>query len=161
MFNPKYRLLITKKCFPSDQCICLGSQLISIVNLLKKVLPIHIWYGANVNATGEGANELDINGLQLNLIGTDRQLLQYCSKISQFMCGVFLCVDRNDLPPNFQDIELETEDEPFRPISCDGILVEIRAFDTSYFEIYSEDERIIKELSEKFSFSELNIKTDR
>ena len=89
MFNPQYRLLITKKCFPSDQFICLGSQLISIVNLLKNIIPTHIWYGADVDATGKGAKELDINGFRLNLVGTDQQLVQYCSKITQFIWGYF------------------------------------------------------------------------
>lgn len=158
MFNPRYRLLISCKSFPADQFICLGSQLIFIVNLLKNILPAHVWYGADVDAVGEGAKELDINGFRLNLVGTDQELVQYCSKITQFIWGVFVCIDRNYSPLNFQDIQIETEDEPFRSISCAGILIEIRTFDTSYFEVYSEDEKIIKYLSEKIGFSELIVK---
>ena len=157
MFDPKYRLLIRTKSFPKDQFICLGSQLISIVNVLKNIIPAHTWYGADVDATGQGLKELNINGFRLNLIGTDQQLVEYCSKITQFIWGVFLCINSGYSSQDFRGIELATEDEPFRSIPGDGILVEIRAFDTSYFEIYSEDEKIIKELSEIFNFSELSI----
>lgn len=44
-------------------------------------------------------------------------------------------------------VELETEDEQFRSLELEGILIEIRAFDASYFELYSEDLELIKELS--------------
>lgn len=75
MFNPKYRVLLTNKCFPSDNFICLGSQLISIINVLKTFLPNHVWYGADVDAVGKGAKKFDMNSIQLKLIGTDLQFI--------------------------------------------------------------------------------------
>lgn len=48
MFNPKYQLVITDQSFPQDDFICLGTQLISIVNFIKTFLPEHTWYGAAV-----------------------------------------------------------------------------------------------------------------
>jgi hypothetical protein len=144
MFNPKYRALLTSKCFPRDNAVCLGSQLISIVNVIKNFLPRHIWYGADVDAVGKGATKHKVNNIQLNLIGTDLQFVEYCSEIKQFIWGVFLCIDSNFSSQNIQGVELETEDESFRSINCDGILIEIRAFDTSYFGIYSEDITLIK-----------------
>ncbi len=150
MFNPKYRVLVTSKCFPHDKVICLGSQLISIVNFIKDMLPKHFWYGADINAVGKDAMRFNVNDVRLNIIGTDSQFTEYCSQIDQFICGVFLCIDSNYFSQNIQEIQLETEDERFRSISCDGILLEIRTFDTTYFQLYSEDLTIMKKLSDMY-----------
>ncbi len=147
MFNPKYRILLTSKCFPLDRVVCLGTQLISIIDSVKDFLPQHMWYGADVEAVGKGARKYNLNNIQLNVIGTDLQFIKYCSEIEQFIWGVFLCIDSNFSSQNIQGIELETEDEPFRSITCEGTLIEIRAFDTTYFGIYSEDLELIKNLS--------------
>lgn len=55
------------------------------------------------------------------------------------------------LSQNIQGIELETEDQPFRSINCKGILIEIRTFDTSYFEIYAEDKHLMKKISKNYN----------
>lgn len=151
MFNPKYRVLLTKKYFPGAKVVCLGTQLISIINFIKDFLPNHLWYGADVDAVGKGATKHNVNNIQLNIIGTDLQFIEYCSEVEQFIWGVFLCINSNFSSQNIQNIELETEDEPFRSINRDGVLIEIRAFDTSYFEIYSEDILLIKKLSKTYN----------
>ncbi len=151
MFNPKYRILLTSKCFTRDKVVCLGTQLISIVNSIKDYLPQHVWYGADVEAVGKSARKHNINDIQLNVIGTDLQFIEYCSEIEQFIWGVFLCIESNFSSQNIQGVKLETEDEPFRSITCDGVLIEIRAFDTSYFEVYSEDVALMKNISIKYN----------
>lgn len=150
MFNPKYRVLLTSKCFPQDTVVCLGTQLVSIINFIKDSFPQHLWYGADVDAVGKGLKKYNVSKAQLNIIGDDLQFIKFCSDIEQFIWGVFLCIDSNFSSQNIQDVELETEDEPFRPIACRGVLVEIRTFDTSYFEIFSEDITLIKKLSEAY-----------
>lgn len=47
------------------------------------------------------------------------------------------------------NVKLETEDEPFRAINCSGVIMELRTFDTSYFEIYSENLKIIEKLAQR------------
>jgi len=155
MFDPKYRLLIPPESFPEDRCICLGNQLISIINVLEKFSPPHNWYGADVEAIGKGLVDLNLGGFQLKFIGSDKRFVSCCLNISQFVWGVFLCVSQDFLPSN---IELGTEDEPFRTIFCNGVLVEIRMFDASYIEIYSEDEVMIKKISNHFPKSRLEMK---
>jgi hypothetical protein len=54
---------------------------------------------------------------------------------------------------------LETEDEPFRSINCSGVLVEIRTFDTSYFEIYLEDAVLVEKFSKLYDVEIENIKS--
>jgi len=151
MFKPKYRILLTSKCFPQDEVIGLGTQLISIVNSIKDCLSPHIWYGADVEAIGKNAMKQNLNDIQLSLIGSDLQFNRYCSKVEQFIWGVFLCIDENFLPQNFQNIELETEDESFRSIDSNGVLLEIRAFDTTFFALYAEDIELIKIISKKYN----------
>lgn len=150
MFNPKYRILITSKNFSEDKFICLGSQLASIINSLKCLLPLHVWYGSNVEAVGENAVKYNVRGFQPSLIGNDSQFVEYCLGIEQFIWGDFLCIDSQLPSQNILNVEIETEDAPFRPIDSDGVLLEVRAFDTSYFEIYSEDKNLILKLSQIF-----------
>lgn len=158
MFSPKYQLRITKKCFPNEKFICLGTQLILIINVLKDFLPQHMWYGADIEAEGKKASQVKMNSSQINLIGTDLDFIQYCEGIDQFIWGDFLCIDNNFSSQNIEEVKLITEDEEFRPIACNGILAEIRTFDTSYFEIYSESKKIIDMLSNEFILSELACK---
>lgn len=150
MFNPKYRILITSKCFPEDGVIGLGTQLIAILNFVRNYIPSHIWYAADVEAVGINAEKQNLSNIQIAMIGTDLQFIDYCSGIEQLIWGVFLCINRNYSSQNFIGIELETEDEPFRSIDADGILMEIRAFDTTYFGIYAENLELITKISKKY-----------
>lgn len=151
MFNPKYRILLTSQRFPKDGVVGLGSQLISIINSIQRYMPPHFWYGADVEAVGRGARKHCLNNIQLKKIGSDEQFIEYCSEIDQFIWGVFLCIDKNFLYENIQSIELETEDEPYRSIDAKGILMEIRAFDTTFFGIYTENVELITKLSEIYN----------
>lgn len=151
MFNPKYRILLTRSFFPSDKVVGLGTQLISIVNSIKNFLPQHVWYGADVQAVGKGARKYNLNDIQLNLIGNDSDFIEYCSEIDQFIWGNFACVDVRFLSNDIQHIEIETEDKSFRSIECDGVLLEIRAFDTTYFCIYAEDIKLMEMISELYN----------
>jgi len=151
MFSPRYRILITGECFPQDNAIGLGRQLISIIHTVSNFVPEHLWYGADVDAVGENAMNHTLNNIQLSQIGTDLQFIEYCSKIEQFIWGEFLCVSNSFSTQCFKHIELETEDAPFRQIDCRGILLEIRAFDTAYFEVYTENLELIIKLSKLYN----------
>lgn len=147
MFKPKYRILITSKYFPEDRVVGLGTQLISILDSVKNYLPPHVWYASDVEAIGDNIENQNLASIQISLIGTDLQFIQYCSGIDQFIWGVFLCVDKQFSSRNILGIQLETEDEPFRPINSNGIIMEIRAFDTTYFGIYTEELELISKIS--------------
>lgn len=150
MFQPKFKILLKKENFYPAEVICLGSQLITIIQSLKKILSQHIWYAANVDAFSEVPINLNLNSFFLEKIGDDYSFIQICQKIDQFLWGVFLAIDINYSNPNINDIEVSTEDEEFRSIELGGVLIEIRAFDTSFFELYTEDERIINQLAKIF-----------
>lgn len=150
MFKPKFNLLLETECFYPDQVVCLGSQMVSIIRFLETSLTPHTWYGADVQAVGKPFENTDLSGYQIKKIGTDSNFIHYCSGIVQFVWGTFLCIDNDFADQNIQNVELGTEDEQFRTINCDGVLLEIRTFDTSFFEVYSENDVIIKKLSDKF-----------
>lgn len=147
MFTPKYRILITTQQFPEDQCICLGMQMISIINSIKEYLPSHMWYGADVQAVGKNVSKYSLNNVQPNRIGSDVKFIKYCSGIEQFIWGVFLCIDNHFSYQHLGEVETATEDEPFRSINCEGILMEIRTFDTTFFEMYSENLELITKIA--------------
>jgi hypothetical protein len=153
MFNPKYRILIRSKCFPEDEVIGLGMQMVSIINFVKNQIPSHIWYAGDVDAVWINAQKETFSNIQLTRIGTDLQFIDYCSGIQQFIWGVFVCIDQKYSSQNIIGIELETEDKPFRSIDCNGIVIEIRAFDTTYFGIYAEDLELITTISKQYGIS--------
>ena len=64
-----------------------------------------------------------------------------------------MCVDYRYRTESLQNIELETEDEAYRAIDGIGILLEIRAFDATYFEVYLNDKLIADKLYNHFNFS--------
>lgn len=147
MFEPKYLIELNKEAFPHDEFLCLGSQLKSIVKTLSELIEPHIWFGADVDAFSPVPQKLGINSFQLRKIGDDHSLVNLCENIEQFLSGVFIAVKEKN--QNFKCSELlaGTEDEPFRALNLDGILIEIRAFDTSCFEAYSDNLILIENLS--------------
>ena len=151
MFKPRFQILLKKENFYPDEVICLGSQLITIVDYLKNILTSHFWYAADINSLNELPKKLGIDSFFLRKIGDDSSILQICSEINQFLSGIFLAIDVKYANQMIDMVEVGTEDDQFRPLAIDGVLIEIRAFDTSFFELYSENENIMEKLAKKFS----------
>ena len=156
MFSPKFEIILDKKSF-NDEFICLGIQFNKIIDYLKNILPPHVWYAADVNAISEISEKLNIESRYLTKVGDDITLVQICSKIEQFLSGVFLAIEKKN-NENFDIIEVLTENPQFRSLPVNGVLIEIRVFDTSFFVIYSEDEGLISKLAKEFN-GEINKKT--
>jgi hypothetical protein len=147
MFEPKFLIEFTPI---HDGATCLGSQLITIVEFLKTELKTHAWYAADVDAFSDLPSERGVNTWKLGKIGNDECLIEFCKEIHQFIWGVFIAVDSEWAGQDTSQLEIATESDLFRPIDLDGVLVEIRTFDTSYFQIYSEDEHLMNRLARKF-----------
>ena len=157
MFKPKYKIIIKKESFYPSEFICLGSQLITIVNILKNVLIPHTWYAADVNACSTIPKKMSIDSFSLKKIGDDSMLVQICAEIDQFLSGVFFAISDHYFDQNVEYIEVETEDKQFRPVPLNGVIIEIRTFDTSFFELYAESENILKKIENKFSVEIINV----
>lgn len=150
MFQPKYLICPNKKSFFPEEAVCLGSQLKDIVKKLNGLIDAHIWLCADIDALSPIPKKLGIDSFQLQKIGNDYSLINLCENIDQFLSGVFIAV-RENLNLEYSSLYIDTEDEQFRSINLEGVLIEIRAFDTSYFEIYSEDMLLIKKLAEIYN----------
>lgn len=150
MFEPKYLILLDKKVFSSDQGICLGSQLKSIIENLNGLIKPHAWFCADVDACSPIPKKLGIDSFHLNKIGDNLSLIKLCNNIDQFLSGVFIAIREKNQTLKHSDVSLETEDEQFRSLDIDGVLIEIRTFDTSYFELYSEDIALMRKLSRTY-----------
>ena len=116
-------------------------------------MPPHFWCGADVEALGKGRIKYCLKDIQLKYIGSDAEFIDYCSEIAQFIWGVFVCLDQNFLSQDIQGIELETEDRPFRRIEAQGILIELRTFDTTYFCLYTDDLELAKKISDFYQIT--------
>lgn len=147
MFEPKYLIRLDKKVFSHDQVVCLGSQLKSIIKNLSELIESHVWFGADVDAISPIPEKLGINSFQLRKIGDVHSLVNLCENIDQFLSGVFIAVKEKNPNTKYSELRIGTEDEQFRPLNLNGILIEIRAFDTSYFEIYSDNFDLMEKLS--------------
>ncbi|MCB1074572.1 MAG: hypothetical protein KDK59_03465 [Simkania sp.] len=147
MFEPKYLIRLDKKAFVQDQVVCLGAQLKSIIKNLSELIEPHVWFGADVDAISPMPKKLGVDSFQLRKIGDNHFLLNLCENIDQFLSGVFIAVKEKDQNFKYSELRVGTEDEQFRSLNLDGVLIEIRAFDTSYFEIYSDNLILMKKLS--------------
>jgi hypothetical protein len=152
MFDPKYLIRLNTKAFSDAQAICLGSQLLSIIKTLSELIEPHIWLCADVDALSPIPQKLGIESFQLKKLGEDSSLIDLCENIDQFLSGIFVAIIKKN-QTNLSDLDLcaGTEDEPFRSLDLDGVLIEIRAFDTSYFEIYSENKLLMEKLAELYN----------
>ena len=121
---------------------CLGQQFANIIEILMKDIPAVVWYASDVDSIGDNSFISHYTSPYPQKIGSTEELLEFVKKVDQFLSGVFLAfpVDKGDvLSESFY-----TEDEPYRSIG--EAILEIRPFDTSYFEVYSYRKELIKKL---------------
>ena len=158
MFNANYLTLLSDNNF-NDNIVCLGKQVIEIIDFLEDFLPSLIWYGSDISITANADTVFLDEKFTLytpTKIGTSYDLKKESGKVVQFLSGVFIASEKDIFWP--KSLKLGTEDL-FRPIEMNGIILEIRAFDTSYFEVYSDDYELIKKIATHYkSEIERNIK---
>lgn len=151
MYTPKHLIRIF---YSHCDLVCLGSQLNEIIDFLQPFLPKHVWFGANISVSFTSGNtfrEDSYTDFSLKKIGSISEFKNELSVTDQFMSGVFIAIKTDCVINSYTLIKVDTEDSEFRQININGVIVEIRTFDTSYFEIYSEDYALMKKISEKFN----------
>jgi hypothetical protein len=115
-----------------DALACTGKQFSDLLRQLDPWIRDCVWYVADIKtnnyvpltATGDLAEQ------RLSLA----DLYDICAQVDQFLSGIFLAVPTDCDEPRL-NLGIMTEDDLTSDIG-DAIL-EIRAFDTSYFEIYT------------------------
>ena len=149
-FKARYLTRLNSESFRSETA-CLGEQLIKLLKLIEPDLCPHIWYGGNIDVSFFKTDFLkNYKGFFLKKIGNMDLLKQVVQDVPQFIWGVFLAV-KEELQFEDDQIEIGADDEEFRPLNIEGVIIEIRTFDTSNFEIYSDDYQLIRKIADKYS----------
>ncbi|NET47730.1 MAG: hypothetical protein F6K09_03195 [Merismopedia sp. SIO2A8] len=136
-----------------DRVCCTGNQLAAVLHALDAVLQDEQWYAADiaVNQRFPWASLSSQN--QAAHIGNIENLARFATQIDQFLSGIFLAVPSYISP--IWNRSFDTEDEPTHDLG-DAIL-EIRAFDTSYFELYTSNPQIFDLLRASFEAAETTV----
>lgn len=139
-------LRIYRSFVPNEDCSCTGTQALKLIEIFEKLLPGCIWYAADIDTNNFVNKTKEFNKPVARKVGTTQDFKDTFSRVSQFFSGIFLLVPPTILSPKWGRELLYTED----PLTSDlgDSLVEIRAFDTSYFEIYTLREDIVRVLKE-------------
>ena len=135
MTKPIYGIRLTGEELTQKINSCTGEQLCMILNILCINEENAIWSSSDVTTSPTRKNwSLYASAVPI-IVGDSTKLLELCQQVEQFTSGVFLAVYDNNNSKSWARPR-ETEDAPF--IDNEFADVEIRAFDTSYFEIYSK-----------------------
>jgi hypothetical protein len=126
---------------------CLGTQLVTIIRSIQAFTQTSTWYGCDIEVNGEFPFKHCLQGWTAKKIGANECIIKLAQDTDQFLSGVFLALPQDHGEALNQ--EFGTEDEPFRDI--EEAILEIRAFDTSYFEVYSNDKALMDVLANSFN----------
>jgi hypothetical protein len=129
---------------------CTGLQLVEILMILKVRLTDHRWLIADVS-TNDGKIPAEIIFGQLSIISSTEELIEISSNIDQYLSGIFLSIPMRINNPRMR-ILLDTEDDP--TLDLEDSILEIRAFDTTYFEVYSSELDILRVISNHFKLGD-------
>lgn len=146
--KPKGVIRLTGQQVSGEEVSCTGAQLVKLLQVLKVSGDNFHWFAADISTNDNFIPSFLINGYQPFYVGTTEKLIQASSQINQYFSGIFLAVSQKVKAPIWGVRSFETEDEPTDALG-DAIL-EIRAFDTTYFEIYSSDLSVLKLLCDCF-----------
>jgi hypothetical protein len=129
-----------------DTTACLGQQLIELLRAIEAVQPGLKWYGADVAAVGP--SPMPLREPVPSLIGDTEALIQAARLVVQFESGVFVGVPDSLRAPAFRIGGLWTEDEDDADLG--DAVVEVRAFDTSYWSIGTADAKLTAGIRDRF-----------
>ena len=128
-----------------EQFSCTGNQLVQILRYIDNRLT-GSWFCDNVEANKNSSkNVLFIE--EIIKIGSTEDFILFSSQISQFLSGVFIIRDDDNIE-NSKMNPMDTEEKQFVKFNNENF--QIRAFDTAYFEIYSNEPNLINGLINEF-----------
>ena len=140
MTKPTYCIRLSGMDITKELISCTGAQLCTLLNILCEHEKKITWYAADVTMIPNKKDWELYKQYRPLMIGDTTRFIELCQQVAQFTSGVFLATfEINNLKSWAKDYE--TEGEEFADNEFADI--EIRAFDTSYFEIYSKSENIL------------------
>ena len=126
---------------------CLGNQLVKILNILHPYVKNCSWYVAEIITNDNPPYKLGLQNANPQLIGNFDNLQKIVSGVDQFQSGQFVA-----FPPEgcvVADKLFYPEDGVFSKIGFP--ILEISAFDTSYYEIYTNDVNLVRSIFNHFA----------
>ncbi|EHQ90118.1 hypothetical protein DesyoDRAFT_3080 [Desulfosporosinus youngiae DSM 17734] len=147
----EYSFLLGKEQF-SAELICLGDQLGKILNCIKYELRNHCWFVFDVFGSSHTLMSCLFPQDQAGicLINTTEELIEKVKKVIQFERGVFIA-----FPINKEVLwkkNLLPQTEALEGLHHPESEIEIRAFDYSYFEVYTLRDTLSKVFRSCFKF---------
>lgn len=128
----------------NEELSCLGWQFAEILISLKDYTKNHDWYIFDVLGTSKSAlHELfPRDSQELCIVLSTGELIDKVKRVIQFESGVFIAVQKgNKIYWDFEHLPETEENEGLQHPLAD---IEIRAFDYSFFEIYSNNIEVEK-----------------
>jgi len=119
---------------------CLGSQLVKLLHVIDAICPNLTWYAADIQAVGEFP--IPHGEPRARIVGDSEALAHMSTGVDQFESGVFAGVPRSLTKPTFRAGGLWTEDEENADLG--DAIIELRAFDTSYWSIAATESKVVK-----------------
>lgn len=125
--------------FGSTAASCLGWHIAEVVRAVSAARPSLTWYVADIQTSGY---QFPVGGQAIpSFIGGADTLVTMALRVDQFESGVFVGVPDNILYPQFREGGLWTEDDELADLG--DALIEIRAFDTTFISVVSNDEALL------------------
>lgn len=131
--QPDFTIRLYKEHFQNEVC-CLGEQFARILTCIQQETSRITWYAFDVF----GSSNQSLNTIfpkPYCEINSTMDLIEMVKEIVQFHSGVFIGINK-DTPSVEWNIERLPETEEGEGIQHPNAEIEIRPFDTSYFEIY-------------------------
>jgi hypothetical protein len=144
---PNYVIRLNGEKINGEHVSCTGRQLLIILDALSGLAEDCVWFAADVSANNALPHVLSPHSAEPFRVGSLSELKVACALVDRYFSGVFLGILRAS-----EEIvrrgSFNTEDTPFRDIH--EAILEIRAFDTSYYEVYSVKRSLLKPLATRF-----------
>jgi hypothetical protein len=125
---------------------CLGIHLKSILQILETQTHECVWFIADVDAH-QVIDSLTYKLQEPQAFGDTRKLINLSENVDQFLSGVFLAVPVQQVPNHWVN-SFSTERPPFDEM--ESAVFEIRAFDTTFIEVFTIEKELLLGLADKF-----------
>ena len=136
----------------NERVCCTGSQLLEILLVIEKKTKNCDWYIADIDMST--IHDLPLpsipDGKPLYL-GNITKLKNMCKSVNQFYSGIFFAIPKGMEADSSRCFD--TEEPPTSNLG--NAILELRAFDTSYFDVYCSQLDIIQLLHKYFIIKEL------
>lgn len=133
----------------NDEFSCLGRQLAEILTVIHHFNTSYTWFVFDVGGgSHQSIEEFFVGESKPAYFSSTEQLLTSVKEVVQFDSGVFIASDSKELTWSLEEVP-HTEAE--QTMQVEGSVIEIRAFDFSAFEIYTDNYSLYQVLKNRFA----------